>query len=478
MTAPALATALLPEIWLSGLFALLLTLDLCWKEERSTTLGGVAAIGLLPLFPILAWQTGLGRHDLLGGMYRLDLLALFFKGIFTAATVGVILMTREMDRSIPRGHGEFYLLILSAAFGMFLAASAASFVMLFVALELISITFYVLTAYLQNNLNSLEAGMKYLVLGSLASGLLLYGTAFIYGSTGSMQFSAIEGMMSSAQSLSPALLFGLLLVIAGLLFKAAAVPFHLWVPDVYQGAPTPVTAFLSVGSKSAGFLVIFRIVQQLFIGQNAQWAPLMVWVAGLTILYGNLGAIPQRNIKRLLGYSSIGHAGYLLIGIATASRIGSTAVNFYLASYLFTNMAVFLVIAAFSRRVESDEIKAYAGLSKRSPFLAAVMFIGLLSLAGVPPLAGFFGKFLLLLGAVTEGYLVLALIGAGAVVVSLYYYLQIVYTMYAKEPQDPSPIPVSLPIRLALWVCLAAMLGLGIWQAPLLKISFAAISGS
>lgn len=475
---PSLILYLLPEIWLGLLFALLLVLDLAWKEERSTLLGVVAALGLLPLLLILGWQIGLGDHELLGGMYRLDLLALFFKGIFTAAAIGVLLMTREMDKTIPRGHGEFTLLILAATFGMFLAASSANFVILFVALELISITFYVLTAYLQNNLNSLEAGMKYLVLGSLASGILLYGIAFIYGSTGSMQLSQIQALYSAGAPLPVPLKFGLFLVIAGLLFKAAAVPFHLWAPDVYQGAPTPVTAFLSVGSKSAGFLVIFRVVQELFIGQAAQWAPLLVWVAGLTILYGNLGAIPQRNIKRLLGYSSIGHAGYLLIGIAVASQLGSTAVNFYLASYLFTNLAVFLVIAAFSRAVESDEIRSYAGLSRRSPFLAAAMFIALLSLAGVPPLTGFFGKFLLLMGAVAKGYIALALVGAAAVVVSLYYYLQIVYTMYADKPEDPSPITVSLPVRLALWVCLAAMLGLGIWQGPLLQLSFAAISGS
>lgn len=475
---PSLVTGLLPEIWLGLLFVLLLALDLAWKEERSTALGMVAAIGLLPIFPVLAWQAGMGSHELLSGMYRLDLLALFFKGIFTVAAIGVLLMTRELDKTIPRGHGEFYLLILAATFGMFLAASSAHFVMLFVALELISITFYVLTTYLQNNLNSLEAGMKYLVLGSLASGILLYGVAFIYGSTGSMQLSRIQALYSAGAPLPVPLLFGLLLVIAGLLFKAAAVPFHFWAPDVYQGAPTPVTAFLSVGSKSAGFLVMFRVIQELFIGQAAQWAPMLVWVAGLTILYGNLGAIPQRNIKRLMGYSSIGHAGYLLIGIAVASRLGSTAVNFYLAGFLFANLAVFLVIAAFSRATGSDEIRSYAGLSKRSPFLAAAMFIALLSLAGVPPLAGFFGKFLLLMGAVSEGYIALALIGAAAVVVSLYYYLQIVYTMYADKPEDPSPIAVSLPVRLALWVCLAAMLGLGIWQGPLLHLSFAAISGS
>lgn len=466
--------ALLPELWLGTLIGILLVLDLVWKENRSRALGIVAALGLLPLLPLLAWQTKLPGGEFLSGMYRLDSLALFFKGIFSVAAFLVVLMTRELDAKLQRGHGEFYLLLLCATLGMFLAASSGNFVMLFVALELISITFYVLTAYLQSSVNSLEAGMKYLVLGSLSSAILLYGTAFIYGSTGSMQFSAISVLLGNGQPLSLPLLFGLVLVLGGLMFKASAVPFHFWTPDVYQGAPTPVTAFLSVGSKSAGFIVLFRIVQELFVLQSAQWTTLIMWLAGLTILYGNLGAIPQRNIKRLMGYSSIGHAGYLLIGIATASALGSTAVNFYLAGYLFTNLAVFLVITAFSRQTDSDEIKSYAGLAKRSPFLAAAMFIALLSLAGVPPLAGFFGKFLLLMGAITEGYLALALVGAAAVVVSLYYYLQIVYTMYADKPDDASPIEVSLPVRFALWVCLAAMLGLGIWQAPLLQLSFAA----
>ncbi len=473
---PAGLLALLPELWIGLLFSAILALDLRWKETRSSTMGMLTAVGLMPLFPLLWWQhSSLHPADLLSGMYRLDPMALLFKGIFSASAILVTLMTRELGKTIQRGHGEFYLLLLTATLGMFFAASSANFIMLFVSLELIAITFYVLTAYLQTDLHSLEAGMKYLVLGSLASGLLLYGFAFIYGATGSLQFSKIQEALSHHQASLPVpLLFGLLLALSGILFKVAAVPFQLWVPDVYQGAPTPVTAFLSVGSKAAGILVVFRVLQELFLLQAHQWSPIIAWIAGLTIAYGNLGAIPQTNIKRLLGYSSIGHAGYLLIGIATATTLGSAGTNFYLISYLFTNLAVFLVVTAFSRQTGSDEIRDYAGLSKRSPFLAAAMFIALLSLAGVPPLAGFFGKFLLLMSAVTEGYLPLAIVGAAAVVVSLYYYLLIVYTMYADKPEDPTPIPVSAPVRLALLLCLVAMLGIGIWQGPFLRISLAA----
>ncbi len=466
---------LLPEGWIIGLIGFLLALDLRWKDQKQTPLGTICLIGLLPVFPLIQWQALQPSMEVLSGMYRVEPIACFFKGICAASALLVVVMTRELERKFERGQGEFYLLILTALLGMFFTASSANFLMLFVSLELIAITFYILTAYLQTDLRSLEAGMKYLILGSLASALLLYGIAFVYGSTGSLQFSDIQQAVRATPILPPPLLFGLLLILAGVSFKIAAVPFQIWVPDVYQGAPTPVTAFLSVGSKATGFLVAFRILEELFRFQAAQWSGLLVWLAGLTILYGNLGAIPQTNIKRFLGYSSIGHAGYLLIGLAAASVLGATAVNFYLLSYLFTNLAAFLVVAEFSRQTGSDEMADYAGLSKRSPFLAATMFIALLSLAGVPPLAGFFGKFLLLMGALREGYFWLAVIGGTAVVISLYYYLGLVKTMYADAPKDPSPIAVSPTVRLALLACLAGMLVIGIYQAPFLDLCLASV---
>ncbi len=467
--------AMLPELWVGLLAAALLALDLRWRDTRPSRYGLIAAVGLLPVFPLLLWQAGLGPREILSGMYRIDALALFFKALFTAAAVLVILMTRELSHTLEKNHGEFVLLILTALLGMLYTASSADFLMLFVSLELIAITFYVLTSYLMTDVRSLEAGMKYLVLGSLSSGIFLFGVAFVYGAVGTTSFSGIQAAVRAAPALPPGLLFGLVLMLAGILFKVAGVPFQLWVPDVYQGAPTPVTAFLSVGSKAAGFLVAFRVLSEIFGPHAPQWSPIVAWLAGLTILYGNLGAIPQRNMKRLLGYSSIGHAGYLLIGIAVSSAVGAAAVNFYLLGYLFSNLAIFLVLACFYRHAGSDEIRDYAGLAKRSPFLAAVMFLALLSLAGVPPLVGFMGKFLLLLSAVWEGYFWLAAIGAAAVVISLYYYLLIVKVMYADEPADPSPIPVSFPARLALLACIAGMLGIGLWQAPFLSLSFAAV---
>lgn len=490
---------MLPELWLGGFLLLFLGWELRFGTQRPETMGGIAAFGLLTAIPALVWQSLQGPTEVLGGMYRIDPLATFFKWIFLATALLVVLMTREganrlggpsaqagrtplggrsLEESLaaaaaPASHGEFYLLLFTATLGMFFTAASANFLMLFVSLELIAISFYILTSYLKHR-DSLEAGLKYLVLGSLASGLLLYGIALLYGFTGSLQLFTLRTLLQSLPTLSPPLLLGLMLALTGLFFKIAVVPFHLWVPDVYEGAPTPVTAFLSVGSKAAGFLVTLRLLHELFLPHTAQWSLLAAWIAALTILYGNLGAIPQRRMKRLLGYSSVGHAGYLLIGIAAGSHLGAAAVNFYLASYLVTNLAIFLVIAQFSRHVDSDEIRAYAGLSRRSPFLAAVMFLGLLSLAGVPPLSGFFGKFLLLLSAVWEGYLPLALVGAAAVVISLYYYLLIVKTLYADPAIEATPIPVTLSVRVALWLCLAGIVGMGIWQGPWLAFASAA----
>lgn len=475
MTPPTGWSLLLPELYLSGLIFVLLFLDLRWKEQKQSRLSQVAAWGLLPLFALVGWQWQLDPAEVLGGMYRVDTLAVFFKGLFTASALAVILMTRELNRMLEKGQDEFYLLLLTATLGMFFTASSANFLMLFVSIELMAITFYVLTAYLQTNRASLEAGMKYLVLGSLSSAILLYGIAFLYGATGSTQFSAIQQALHGYSTIPPSVLFALLLITAGISFKIAAVPFQVWVPDVYQGAPTPITAFLSVGSKAAGIVVGFRVFYEVFRSQAGEWSLILAALSGLTILYGNLGAIPQTNIKRFLGYSSIGHAGYLLIGLAAGSALGATAVNYYLLSYLFTNLAVFLVITEFSRQTGSDQMSDYAGLSRRSPFLAAAMFVALLSLAGVPPLAGFFGKFLLLVSALREGYLLLALIGAAAVVISLYYYLALVKTMYADAPLDPAPLEVRAPIRLALLVCLAAMGVIGIWQGPFVNLCLASI---
>jgi NADH-quinone oxidoreductase subunit N len=273
----------------------------------------------------------------------------------------------------------------------------------------------------------------------------------------------------------------MLLVLTGIGFKIASVPFQIWAPDVYQGAPTPVTAFLAVGSKAAGFALLLRVLYAGLLPVNAVWNTLIMVLAGATLLYGNLGAIPQRNIKRLLGYSSIGHAGYMLMGISAVNALGAGAVLFYLGQYAFTVLCAFLAIVAVTNATGSDEIPSFSGLGRRSPILGLALFLSMMSLAGIPPLSGFFGKFQLFAAVIeraqTDGkYYVLAGIGAAAVIISLYFYLGVGKAIYLQEadPAEAGPIAVSKPMRAALYVCMTAMIGLGIYQRPLVEAAIKA----
>jgi NADH-quinone oxidoreductase subunit N len=315
---------------------------------------------------------------------------------------------------------------------------------------------------------SVEAGMKYLIMGSVSSGFLVYGIALLYGFAGSTSFAALQTACAagpvplSAQA-------GLLLVLAGLGFKVGAVPFHLWVPDVYEGAPTPVVAFLSVGSKMAGVVAIMRLLYGAFPPLSWLWTSLLGVLSAATMLYGNLAAIPQTNIKRLLGYSSIGHAGYLLMGLSTGTLAGIEAVSYYLLAYLLSNLTVFLVVVAASDALGGEALDDYRGLSKRSGALAAAMFVGLLSLAGVPPLAGFVGKLFVLLRTVESRQLWLVAIGAVNVAISLYYYLMVVKRMYLEPPRSSAAIAVSPLVKLTLALLVLGIAAAGIIQEPFLQ---------
>lgn len=411
------------------------------------------------------------------GTFVQDPLSYIFKIFFFLTTLFVLLMAREYVHRLERGKGEFYLLILLASLGMILLASAVDFILLFVSLELITVSFYIMTAYLRTDAKSIEAGLKYLILGALSSGFLLYGISFIYGITGSTHFQDIAQYLSHEGFGSKGLLFGFLLILAGLGFKIASVPFQLWVPDVYEGAPTPIAAFLSVGSKGAGFLMLLRLLLTVFPGFQKESMLLLSILSAMTLIYGNLGAIPQKNIKRFLGYSSIGHAGYLLMGLAAGSPLGASGVVYYLFSYLFTNLGAFLIVTIFSKVSQSDEISDYAGLSQRSPLMAGAMLIALMSLAGVPPLSGFFGKFLLISAAVQKGLVWLAMLGAVNVIISLYYYLMIIKQMYIYEPLSKTAIPLTISMKIGISTFVAGILILGIFQEPILKMVEIAVKG-
>ncbi|HUK81945.1 MAG TPA: NADH-quinone oxidoreductase subunit N [Verrucomicrobiae bacterium] len=414
------------------------------------------------------------------GMYRFDAFALFFKRLFLAALALVLVMSVEFSGRIEAGMAEFYALLMFCATGMLVIASVNDFVLLFVSLELVTITFYILASYLRRQVPSLEAGTKYLILGALSSGFTVYGIAFLFGTTGTTNFDKLSVQISGVNfQPTAAFTLGVLLVLTGIGFKIASVPFQIWVPDVYQGAPTPVTAFLAVGSKAAGFALLLRVLYAGLLPVHGVWMTLLLVLSASTLLYGNLGAIPQRNIKRLLGYSSIGHAGYMLMGVAAVNALGVGAVLFYLGQYAFTNLCAFLAIVAVTNVTGSDEIPSFSGLGKRSPILGLALFLAMMSLAGVPPLSGFFGKFQLFAAVIARArydwhYYVLAGIGAAAVVISLYFYLGVGRAIYLEGAEEATPISVRVPMRVALWVCMAAMIGLGLFQRPLVEAAIKA----
>jgi NADH-quinone oxidoreductase subunit N len=418
--------------------------------------------------PSLTWNYA---SPTFGSGFVMDELALFFKRFLLLAALIVLLMAAEFSIRIPTGISEFYSLTLFALAGMMFAASANDFAMMFVALELITITFYVLTSFQRHRLNSLEAGAKYLILGALASSFMVYGIALVYGTSGTMNFPELA-VKAGALSGHPLFLLGLLLVLAGLAFKLAAFPLHLWAPDVYQGSPAPATAFLAVGSKAAGVVLLVRFVLASLPPEiTGRWKLLLMGMSAVTILYGSLCAIPQRNLKRLLGYSSIANGGFLLLGVAAMSNAGVTAILYYLGGYLFTVLAAFAVICVVLRAAEIEDISGLAGLHQRSPLLAGAMTLSMVSLAGVPPLAGFFGKFLLFKAALDQGPAYYWLIGVAifGVVVSLYYYFGVVRAIYwSQPPADLSPLPVSTPLKCSLAACIGGMLLLGVYPNALL----------
>ena len=458
-----------------------LLVDLWLPAARKRDLGYIAAAGLA-LILAGSFFVPMTEPYAFGHMYVLDPLALFFKRFFLVAAILVLIMAVEFADRIRSGIAEFYALVLFALTGMMFAASANDFVLVFASLELITVTFYVLTSFERTRLTSLEAGVKYLIIGALSTAFTVYGIALIFGTANSTSFEKIFASGAALRG-NVVFLLGLLLVLVGLGFKIAAVPFQIWAPDVYQGAPTPTTAFLAVGSKAAGFALLLRILFSAVPPSTVDWSKLLMVTSAATILYGNLCAIPQRNLKRLLGYSSIAHAGYLLLGVAAMDAAGSAAILYYLTGYLFTVLAAFTVICVVLREVDGDDMSAVAGLHQRSPLLALGLGMAMVSLAGIPPLAGFFGKFLLLRallerGALQPAYYWLAGVAVFGVVVSFYYYLNIVRAIYWSEA---APVPVSVetpgllklaaPTRWALCVCIAGMLFIGLYPNPIVRMT-------
>jgi NADH-quinone oxidoreductase subunit N len=465
------------EIAVASLALLLVLIDLWTGPEFKSRIGIVSLAGLAIILAVSFFLEPINRTAL-NTMVAQDGLALFFQRIFLVAAIFVSVMAIEFADRIPMGLGEFHVITLMALTGMILAAAANDFVLLFVALELISVSFYVLVSFQRSRLHSLEAGVKYLILSALSSSFLVFGIALIFGAANQTNFARLAAE-AAALGHNKVYWLGVLLVLFGLSFKISAFPMQVWTPDVYQGAPTPVTAFLATASKAAGFVLMLRVLFATTPGLTIYWDKMLMLVAGITILYGNLCAIPQRSLKRLLGYSSISNAGYMLLGIAAVNPSGSAAVLYYLAGYLFTLAAAFLVICLVAR--DNDDIGSLAGLSRRSPMLAGTLTLVMVSLGGIPPLAGFLGKFLLFRALVQRGEVDpscywLAGVAIVGVVISLYYYFAVIRVMYwAKDPPDLTPIVVPSWVQVPLAVCVVAMIYLGISPGAVLASATEAV---
>ncbi|PWU07909.1 MAG: hypothetical protein C5B47_05385 [Verrucomicrobia bacterium] len=411
--------------------------------------------------------------------YSADRLASFYKLLIVVATILVLLMSLSYsrvttaDRKIRTGAGEFFILPIFACAGMMWLVSASDLIFLFVTLELVTIVFYVLVAYTRYDALCLEAAVKYFVLGAFSTGFLVYGISWIFGVTGQTNFEKISGVLRTLPpSASPALLFGLGLVLIAVGFKIAAFPFQFWVPDVYQGAPTPVTAYLSVASKAAGFVILLRMVEVFSPILQAKILGILSVLAGLTVFFGNLAALLQTNLKRLLAYSSIAHAGFLLIGVSSVSvPFAPKAVSFYMGAYLFMTLLAFFAVVMVSRETGGEEMTNFRGLGKRSPLLAISMVLAMLSLAGIPLTAGFFGKFFIFMVAIQAHQWALVGLGTLGVCCGFYYYLKIIGVMYWQTcPVGAAGIKISADTAFILVVLCISIILLGIFPQLLLAL--------
>ncbi|MEC9055381.1 MAG: NADH-quinone oxidoreductase subunit N [Verrucomicrobiota bacterium] len=489
----------MPAYWLEATvvaLGLLLLMMEAFGTSTSRELVRRVAIGglILILAPFYFAVAPPADNAELARFYVYDNWAVFFKIIALITTILVLFMAYDYRKVLNRftenpgsehGTGEFYALPVFACAGMMWMASARDLVSIFVSLELVTITFYILVAFMRRQVGSLEAGVKYLILGALSTGFLVYGIAWIYGATGSTNLAEISSIISNPESdlsSNPApLLFGLALILLALAFKVGAVPMHLWIPDVYQGAPTPITAFLSIGSKAAGFIVSLRILEPFFTSEitRHQTTLIVLVLASLTLVVGNLAAIPQSNFKRLLAYSSIAHAGFILLAIA-AWHPGSEhslstpqVVSLYLATYLIITMGAFFVLVVVRNSEDSDEISAFEGLGQRNPFLAFCSTVLLSALAGLPLTAGFIGKlfaFQVAIDSASENKALWLGVGLGfiGVAASFYYYLKVVRSIYWKNPRSDKPVPIPRISRLAIMTLTTLTVLFGFWPNPIL----------
>ncbi len=473
-----------PEILLSifGLAILLLDLFLDDAHKYWNAILALAGLAFAIIQVGLFWEAAMAHPGFLpyaafDGRFTLDFFAIYLQLVILAATAIVILISVRYLEIEKAHHGEYYALLLLAAVGMMALAAGTDLIVLFIALELMALSEYVLTGFLRRSRRSNEAAVKFLLLGAFSSGLLLYGMSLLYGIAGSTKLSVISARLAERPADDPLSWIAMITLLAGLYFKIAAVPFHQWTPDAYEGAPTSITAFLSVGPKVASFALFLRLMIGCLWPLRQEWQALTIGVAIATLTLGNLAAITQTNVKRFFGYSTISHVGYLLLGVVAvgsgpSGRQGLTAILIYLLVYAFMNLGAFAVVVMLRRKnIIGDEMNDFAGLMSRAPLPAVLMVIFLLSLAGIPPTAGFIGKYYIFLSLIETRHYALAVLGVAYAVVALYYYFRIVALMFMKEAQDTVPLASGPGLRLALAVTLGLTLFIGIYPEPFIALA-------
>jgi proton-translocating NADH-quinone oxidoreductase chain N len=464
--------SLVPEFWLAALAVLLLVVDLL--TARKTVVAVVAVVGLgLSLIPAASLLSQ-APHTVMFGTYAVDGFAVFFKILVIVATALVVLASMDWAPGRTRFEGEFYALLVFTALGLVLMAGSTDVILLALAIEFVSLTSYVLAGYLKGNTKSNEAGVKYFLFGATASAVMLFGFSLLYGLTGTTGIYEIARRLQQAPL--PATYLAVALMLAGFGFKISMVPFHQWTPDVYEGAPTPVAAYLSVASKAAGFAALVRVLMVMVDPTRVDWVPLVAVLAAVSMTLGNLLALPQRNIKRMLAYSSIAHAGYLLIGVAAfRGNFGTPGLLVYLFGYTFTQLGAFFVAVLVGEQLGTDDIPDYAGLARRAPVSALLMAVFMLSLTGLPPTSVFIGKFYVLAGAIDNGLLWLAVVGVVNSVISLYYYAGVIRAMYLMPPVSTAPLHEPAALQVALGLAGLGTLIIGLYPQPVIDLARSAV---
>ncbi|MBD3298619.1 MAG: NADH-quinone oxidoreductase subunit NuoN [candidate division Zixibacteria bacterium] len=470
---------ILPECFLL-VWACIVTMAAVFSRNsgEGTSTGTYAIWTLIGVLVTAVWVALTPDGTAFGGTFVFDRLAVLFKEIVLGGVLLTVISSIGPVDRMKLHRGEFFGLLLFSAVGMMLMVSATELLLLYIAIELSTVTLFVLAAYRKANRKSAEAGLKYVILGGISSAVLLYGVALLYGMTGSTELAGIRNgigdLFMASGSFPPGLTMALLLLLAGFGFKLALAPFHMWAPDVYEGAPTPITAYLSVASKAAAVAAFLRVF---FVGLESSqtlWVQAVAVLAALAMIVGNVTAIVQSNIKRMLAYSSVAQIGYILVGAVAVNTWGATSMTYYAMAYLFANMGAFICVIAFSNRMGSDEIDDYAALSRRSPTIAVFFSIFLLSLAGIPPTAGFLAKYYVFLAAINNGYLWLVIVGLLTSVIALYYYATVIRKMFFPLDQPEGGFPVSLPLTIALSISCLGVLLLGVFPGPFVDLAQAA----